>query len=1168
MAEANAAGSESDVLNFKNLILVSLLFFLSGATSLIYQVIWTREMVFVFGSTTFASATVLSAFMGGLAIGSYTAGRFADKLRNPFLIYGILEGIIGLWALAAPFMFNAVLPIYKSFWLQFHLSVLPFSLLRFVIVSMILLIPTACMGATLPLLSRFVTNSLSVVGSRVGTLYSINTLGAVVGAISGGFLLIPSIGLNATTMTAAAANVLLAIIVFVLQKTGLARQADALTQSKEQAQPQAQAERPRKKKRKEKKKDAEAEQESADSETALAAENPALISRSAISTMIGFGISGAIAMVYEIAWTRSLLLIIGSTTYAFSIMLSTFLLGIFLGSLIAARLVDRLKEPVLCFAVLQVVLGAAALFSIILFDYLPYLNLVANSFDVHDANVGMIVRFLLAACVLVPITLLLGASFPVAVKACTPELEKIGRSIGTLYSINTLGAILGSFAAGFLIIPLLGSQQALVVSATANIILGAVLLFAAGNTRLPFAFTSAALALALSIWAFQSPQLWDLHALTASQKIRRGLNFNRPGPILPYDKWKALVDKSFNILFRKDGLCANVAVVEFPDHQKSLFTNGHIDASDGETDMATQVLLPCIPLLLRPQASDVADVGWGSGCTMGYALRFPIKRMVCAEIEPAVIETSQFFHKVNLAPETDNRLSIEINDGRNFLLATDEKFDVITSEPSNPWQAGVCNLYTKEYFQICHDRLKPGGIFTMWWQYNEVPNTDLVRVFAALKSVYKHLLVFQTYSGDIAACASDSSLQINLKEVQKSLDQMHGRQALSSFGKLEYPEDLALKVVITDQAAERMIKGVEPNSDDRNFIEFDVSKHYEQENYSANNIIWLSRNGGAPWEAIDWTGYSEEDKAKRLAGMAERAMVTGNPAAAAWAVQSLNTKSNSFAMCVIALLSAQRLADFNQAFSFADKAVKQFPGEIKSLMVRGIVELLGGAPLKARKDFTAALKMDPNNVAYRYRLAETYLPEMREWYQIAAVPMDDDGKADSDPAKVLELASPLASNERLVAQNPQVLAFLGAASLKMGKVEDAIRLLNLYLRTRPEDVTALRLIAEAYSKNSDSQGARFAGEKAEKLAKIQAGSLCTSAERVWKEGKEKLAISALKRALDFCPDSQDARKLLRQIALQSESAKSLMKELSTRSFEDMQAYRELNRKLENEPVRK
>ncbi|MBX9722662.1 MAG: fused MFS/spermidine synthase, partial [Candidatus Obscuribacterales bacterium] len=324
---------------------VTLLFLLSGLSSLIYQVIWTRQMVFVFGSSTFASATVISAFMGGLAIGSFIAGKYADKIRNPFLCYGILEGVIGVWAIMAPFMFEAALPLYKMFWQQFHFSVLPFSVLRFCVVSLILLPPTACMGATLPLLSKFVTSSLSVVGNRVGTLYSINTLGAVSGALISGFYLIPAHGLFVSTMIAAATNILLAVLVFLLNKELNAEPATIPEESAELNIPD----------------DSDRAIENIKQETT--------ISKQALFTIIAFGNSGAIAKINEVAWTRALLLVIGSTTYAFSIMLSTFLIGIFIGSFVCAKYVDQFKNAYFSFSVLQVLLGLAGLASICLFNY-------------------------------------------------------------------------------------------------------------------------------------------------------------------------------------------------------------------------------------------------------------------------------------------------------------------------------------------------------------------------------------------------------------------------------------------------------------------------------------------------------------------------------------------------------------------------------------------------------------------------------------------------------------------------------------------------------------------------------------------------------------------------------------------------------------------------------
>ncbi len=1122
----NEADENKTILKFP---LVALLFFLSGAASLIYQVIWTRQMVFVFGSGTFATATVLSSFMGGLALGSFYAGKYADRVKNPFLAYGLLEGVIGIWALLAPFMFDAALPVYKFFWQSFHLQVLPFSMLRYLVVALILLVPTACMGATLPLLSRFITTSLKSVGDRVGSLYAINTLGAVAGSLAGGFYLIPNFGLYASTTAAALTNIVLAVSVYFVSKlpafSGL---------GKTEPLPEA---------------NAELNAESEKSETQL--------SKAARYTMIAFGISGGIAMICEVAWTRALLLVIGSTTYAFTIMLSTFLLGIFIGSFICAKFADKLKDPVFWFALAELALGLASLFSIVCFNYLPYLNICANYQYHGNPERGMIVRFLLAASILVPVTLFLGATFPLAVKACTKELEKVGKSVGTLYSVNTLGAIIGSFMAGFLIIPLLGGEETLIVCAVANAILGVVMIVALTDGKQVLKFASCAAAGALLIWAFMSPKVWDLQLLTASQKVRRGLRWEKPGPVPPFPEWAKSVKDTFDILFWKDGMCANVAVVKFKDGQNSLFTNGHIDASDGATDMPTQVLLPSIPLLLKPHAKDVADVGWGSGCTMGYAMLFPIKKMVCAEIEPAVIQTSEFFHRVNLAPEKDPRLRIEYNDGRNYLLATDERFDVITSEPSNPWQAGVCNLYTKEYFQVCHDALKPGGIFTMWWQSNEVSSNNLLRVFAAIKKVFKHLVVFQTFTGDIAACASDEPIKINLKAVEEALESPQLQKHLDVFGGIAVADDLPVKVLMTDESLDKLIQNVPANTDDRNHIEFDVARTYEQQNFSAENTLWFLQNAGPVWETVDWTNYTEAQKAEKMALIAERAMIRNSPLAHVWAEASYRTSKNAFALCVMALLEAQKKGNFDDALRYADTAVRDYPEEVRGLCVRGIVALLGGAPLKARADFENALKLDPNNRIYKFRLAQTYMPEYSDWYAIAVIPIKDSGKADSNPQKVLELIQPSLSDSNFLMSNPAALGMVAAAYLKLNKPNEALQAMQGFLKLKADNVQGLKLMAEICKAVHDERGADYYTQKLAEASRAAAIRLAQNATILMKTKKENLALASLKRAVSYSPGSPETRIVLRQLALTNSDAEAYMKELSNFSLEDMQAYRQV-----------
>src|SRR5262249_21810696 len=447
------------------------LFLLSGLSSLIYQVIWTRLLVLVFGSTTFATATVLAVFMGGLALGSFLAGRISDRVQRPYFWYGMLEGIIGVWAILAPIMFDWALPLYRVVWQQFHLSVLPFSLLRFVMAAVILLVPTTCMGATLPLLARFVTDNLAYVGKHVGTLYATNTLGAVCGALLAGLVLLPVIGMNATTFTAAGINLLLCAAVIA--------SAARVEMVRDYKPPQI---------------------ESGEKERL-----PAQV----VSAIVAFSCSGAIAMIYEVGWTRSLLMVIGSSTYSFTVMLSSFLVGIFLGSLICARFVDRAREPIAWFALLQFLVCLFGFAAMIEFNFRPWWNLTINATPPSSPAFSLAVRFALAAAILMPLTLCLGAIFPVVVKVASTRLEAVGRSVGTLYSANTLGAIVGAFLAGFVFIPLFGVEKTLIFACLANMFIGLVLFNFVTGARPIVKIAAVAAGLAVALWAVKDPVVWD-----------------------------------------------------------------------------------------------------------------------------------------------------------------------------------------------------------------------------------------------------------------------------------------------------------------------------------------------------------------------------------------------------------------------------------------------------------------------------------------------------------------------------------------------------------------------------------------------------------------------------------------------------------------------------------
>lgn len=1086
-------------------LIVASLFVLSGLSSLIYQVIWTRQLVFVFGSTTFASSTVLSLFMGGLALGAFLAGRVSQKIRKPFFCYGILELLIGAWAFFAPQLFELAIPIYKAAWQQTHMSVLPFSFLRFVVVGFILLPPTACMGATLPLLSRFVTRSLDIVADRVGTLYALNTLGAVCGAILAGFFLIPSFGLGVSTITAACTNILLAAIVCLLsakwERHGSENGSDPISDQ--------------------------------------ASSVKSKLSPQIIMVLLAFAISGAIAMINEVAWTRALLMVIGSTTYAFSVMLSTFLIGIFTGSFILARFSDRLKDPFFWFAVMQMLLCAAGILSVCLFNYLPYWNIAANLRFYENPEIGMYIRFGLAAIVLVPISVFLGAMFPLAVKTCAGDLDRVGRSVGTLYSANTLGAIIGAASAGFIIIPALGGEQALLCCAVANYLLGFLLLILSGKRALFMKITASIVLVILASWLLAKPEIWDKKLIVTSQRERRILG--AASELTAYDEWRKFIDSKLKILLWKDGLCSNVCVAEHVKSKNiSLFTNGHVDASMGVKDIVTQAGLATIPLLLRPGTESVAVVGWGSGSTAGFSFLFPIKRLVCAELEKHVLDTAPYFHKINFEAEKDPRLALEFNDGRNYLLATDEKFDLVISEPSNPWQAGVCNLYTKEFFEISKARLNKGGVFALWWQGLEVSEKSLTHVIASLKRTFKHVTVFAPEPANYCALASDDDLRLDLSVVAEALKDKKRKGPIAESVEIKYAADLAAMLCMVDDGIDKATAGAEPNTDDRNFIEFEVSKTYEQKRFQKGNQAWFLQNAGKLWDSIDWKDLKPLEKAEEMAMIAESASVLKRNTVELWAQESFKIFPNVHAMAILSFATTQKDDDFEGAIKKVTEDSKIIPQEYKTYLLRGLLKLNGGAPNRAQEDLAIAYKHLPDDQNCILRYAQSLMPETKQWYQKAIVPIADSGKAESNPKKVLELFSTIEQEEFFV-ENPQAALLRAAANLKLNP-DQGIKLMEAYLHTHHGDSQAWAMLADAYAAKNDRSHENSCRSQAAERKLSEGTQLIRRAHKRYEAEEFRLCLELLKSGFALNPRSEFGDSVLESLASKYPPARELQKQ--------------------------
>ena len=557
---------------------ILLCFFASGVSGLVYQVVWVRELVLVFGATTFAVSTVLTAFMGGLALGSYYFGRRSETVARPLRLYGLLEIGIGVYGLAVPLIFAALPRVYQSFW-SLHLSFFALSIVRFVFATLVLIVPTALMGATLPVLSSFYARDIGRIGLRVGSLYAVNTFGAVLGAAATGFVLIPMLGMKATTSTAATMNILLGLVaLFVSRKVERVPDTRVIESNLE-----------------------ETVQKSSTRES-----KPIEIT----VVIAGFAVSGFVALAYEVIWSRVLALIIGSSVYAFSIMLTTFLIGLAAGATIASRFVDRIRAPIRMFALLEVGVGVTSLAGAYVFNDLPYVFVQLYRWvDSNAFGLILFARFLIASFVMIVPTLLLGALFPLVVKIISSRKlgRTTGRTVGDAYAANTLGAIAGSFASGFIMVPWLGLLGSVRLCVALNfLVAGTAFTVSAqrfGN-RQPRRFNSspiigvAASALLILLVLLGEPP-WDPEVMSSA--------VYRYAPSLAdksrQELFEFLKSGQGDTIFYKEGVTATVAV-QRQAGGRVLKVNGKPEASTAG-DMPTQILIGALPLLVREHTDDV-----------------------------------------------------------------------------------------------------------------------------------------------------------------------------------------------------------------------------------------------------------------------------------------------------------------------------------------------------------------------------------------------------------------------------------------------------------------------------------------------------------------------------------------------------------------------------------
>ncbi|HEU4333217.1 MAG TPA: fused MFS/spermidine synthase, partial [Candidatus Eisenbacteria bacterium] len=609
--------------------LIPLCFFLSGAAGLALEVVWSKYLSLLLGNSVHGVATVVAAFLGGLGIGAALAGRRASGLKNPVAGYAVLEAAVGLLALASPFAYQLARPLFAGIYDGLGGPGPLFHGVRFALLFAGLLIPTIAMGATLPLVVEDAARRWPKESSAsVARLYAINTGGAVAGTLVAGFFAIPEWGLARTATAAGLVDLALASVLLLSRLSSPAPRAEATPGEGDRAA------------------------------------TAAAVSKSAASDvppfarwlLPAFALSGMAAILYQVAWTRLLTVPFGGITYAFSAILSVYLLGLALGAAGSQRALRRVRAPVVMFGVLQAGLAATVAGGLHALERLPHWQTSAIA-----ASGGSISKLLLAeagitAVLLLPPTLILGALFPVAVAVERRRTADASRATGAVYAANTVGSIAGSLGTAYWFIPAFGAPVAILGAAAGNAAIGIAALVGGERAARRRIWGAAAVAAAGVIFVLFAMPRWNHDRMTMGFiRILRSYWFG--GEALTHKGIEAIGTRPDlgTLLFYKEGPVAAVAVIE-TEGQRTLLINGKADATIGAgADMRTQLLVGHLPLLATPGAEDVFVIGYGSGVTTGATLRHPLKSARTVELEPAVVEAAPLFAEDARRPLDDPR---------------------------------------------------------------------------------------------------------------------------------------------------------------------------------------------------------------------------------------------------------------------------------------------------------------------------------------------------------------------------------------------------------------------------------------------------------------------------------------------------------------------------------
>ncbi len=994
--------------------------FLSGTGSLVLEVCWSRLLKLVFGSTTLSISTILVAYMLGLGLGGLVGGRLARRVADGVRAYGWLEIGVGLYALAVPF----VLGLYP--WLNRtllgNLGFWPAAAVRFVLSLVVLLAPTVVMGATLPFLVAALRPEDGRIAAPVGLLYGVNTLGAVTGTIAASFVFFPTLGLRWSNATGAALDALAGVLALTVAGRG---RAAAATGRRGRVTPAARA------------KPAPTINDARTGHAApMVNDAPRLEPESHRWNLVvvSYALVGATALTYEVAWTRALTMIFGSSVYAFATMLAAFLVGIALGSLVARRLLDRVTRPFAVYAGGVAALGLLAFATLLLLSRASGLALVVLEHAGASSRNLVFAGFGLSALAMLGPTLVLGALFPLVARAAAAGREA-SAAVGDVYFVNTIGSAVGAFLAGFVLIPGLGLSRTIALAVALDFATAAAILAWQREWTAPRRRLAAAGALAAALAVALQPPAWDVRGLLRAIYYRPALALEFGIDMLPFEGFSLQ-----ELRYSRDGVSASIAITDEPGGT-ILRINGKPDAS--LLDMPTQALSGHLPFLFGPRADDVMVIGYASGVTTGSVSLHAPRRLDVVEIEPAIVEASRWFERWNHRPLERPFTHLVLDDARAYLTRTSQQYDVLISEPSNPFLAGCSNLFTEEFFHLARRALRPGGRLLQWVQLYGMDPDSIRAVLAAVRTQFPYVTAFHFHTGnpDLLLMASDRPLTAAdlprweklSPEVQADLEQLG----------IYTTRDLWTLVRLTsDDVAALAGAARHRNTDDSMFVELHTpwlvhessAQNFDMLAGVNSGVLPLAESGGARLSA---------EEVGRLA-LAYAAARDNLDIAARYAALAEARGPSAAALTARAELLRREHATLPAAAEKLDQAVALDPALPETRDLRARLLEMRRRPAEALTEAvagTAAAPRDARLVHRRLRLESITGANDAAWATAQAL-----------------MALPGARFEF------PMWADSGIAAVRAGHLDQGLRWLEQYLAVEPFSATKWEALADAYTR--------------------------------------------------------------------------------------------------------